>query len=149
MGGFDNEYHEWLKHKKHCRITFPLSFNTRRQWKFIGNKFPLKKEVGVSVNKMVIRLMMCWSVDKLSICLVKWCIYIMQWTWYEVQMVYSTDMLMIGPTSYGDGPAFFYYQNQISYGTKSSLSSRLSVFQKLIDWVIHVDIVYQCWKQLW
>ena len=33
----------------------------------------------------------------------------------------------------------------MSYRTKSSLSSRL-LFEKLIDWVIHVDIVYQCWK---
>ena len=33
-----------------------------------------KKEVGVRVNYMVIRLMMRWSVDILPICLIKWCI---------------------------------------------------------------------------
>ena len=34
----------------------------------------------------------------------------------------------------------------MSYRSKSSLSSRL-LFEKLIDWVIHVDIVYQCLKK--
>ena len=53
-------------------------------------------------------------------------------------MVYSTDLLIIEPT-------FFYYWNQMSYRTKSSLSPRL-LFDKLIDWVIYMDIVYQCWK---
>ena len=54
----------------------------------------------------------------------------------------GTDLLMIGPKSHGNGPHFL---NHMSYLTKSSLSSRL-LFEKLIDWVIYVDIVYQCWK---
>ena len=75
---------------------------------------------------MVIRLMKCWSVDNLPICLVKWCISNMQSTWL--------------PGPHGNNPAFFSYQNQMSYRTASSLSSRL-LFEKLIDWVIHVDIL--------
>ena len=59
--------------------------------------------------------------------------------------MYSTDLLMIGPTSHGNGHALFFIKTKCQCRTKSLLSSRL-LFVELIDWVIHVDIVYPCWK---